>query len=279
MAGKLTSAQILETLDAAAKDGQIPAFSNLNVDYIFSRLSAHREGDRWAIVFNSVAWMEGIKAIVDPVGNSVEYRQGASIAEESLSALPAKQEFDAMMQKMPDMGLIESFTTALKATRSMIRSVPEMTASYQRTMQSAADAGATENDKYIDAGDILIDEETETITGASIRDSSVRVPLLEPDPRPDLGLDPVFRTAVALTEKYREQLLAQPAEMARFFPAGLPTQILALDQWHHVDVNADELPSESETFRLLADVIASGDASRYRPTLAPNTHWSNWFPK
>lgn len=35
-------------------------------------------------------------------------------------------------------------------------------------------------------------------------------------------------------------------------------------------------PSSYETWQLIARVIATGDTSLYRPTLAPNTHWKNW---
>ncbi|WBB91105.1 hypothetical protein [Verrucosispora sp. WMMC514] len=35
-------------------------------------------------------------------------------------------------------------------------------------------------------------------------------------------------------------------------------------------------PSESETFRQIADVLATGDPTRYAPGAPPNTHWSEW---
>ncbi|WP_426060026.1 DUF7003 family protein [Hymenobacter sp. B1770] len=35
-------------------------------------------------------------------------------------------------------------------------------------------------------------------------------------------------------------------------------------------------PSSYETWQQLAKVLATGDTSHYHPTLAPNTHWSNW---
>lgn len=49
-----------------------------------------------------------------------------------------------------------------------------------------------------------------------------------------------------------------------------------LDEWHHPDVMDGVRPSESETFMLLADVLVDGRPELYRPTQAPNTHWSNW---
>lgn len=38
----------------------------------------------------------------------------------------------------------------------------------------------------------------------------------------------------------------------------------------------DNRPSSYETWKLIAKVIATGDASLYQPTLEPNTHWKNW---
>ncbi|BCJ39888.1 hypothetical protein GCM10010168_27470 [Actinoplanes ianthinogenes] len=79
----------------------------------------------------------------------------------------------------------------------------------------------------------------------------------------------VFRR---LAPEHRELLLADEAELRRRIPADLP-EIMRLDAWHHP---VDELPSESTTFRQLADVLATGDRERYAPDMPPNTHWSHW---
>jgi hypothetical protein len=42
------------------------------------------------------------------------------------------------------------------------------------------------------------------------------------------------------------------------------------------DVAIGELPSESETFRQLAEVLATGRIEAHRSTHQPNTHWKNW---
>lgn len=39
----------------------------------------------------------------------------------------------------------------------------------------------------------------------------------------------------------------------------------------------DNRPSSYETWQLIAKVIATGDTTLYRPTLKPNTHWTNWL--
>lgn len=38
----------------------------------------------------------------------------------------------------------------------------------------------------------------------------------------------------------------------------------------------DNRPSSYETWQLIAKVIATGDRTLYRPTLKPNTQWTNW---
>jgi uncharacterized protein DUF7003 len=72
-------------------------------------------------------------------------------------------------------------------------------------------------------------------------------------------------------------------------------KILVADKWYHRDFYLlpmeDEVhdykkrnkeiwlkdrPSSYETWRQLAKVLVSGDASFYKPTVKPNTHWKNW---
>ena len=58
-------------------------------------------------------------------------------------------------------------------------------------------------------------------------------------------------------------------------PPGL-VKILELDEWHHPDTVNDEMPSDTESFQQLVQVLVQGDVSLYRPTEPPNTHWSHW---
>ncbi|RUL90254.1 hypothetical protein [Verrucosispora sp. FIM060022] len=78
-----------------------------------------------------------------------------------------------------------------------------------------------------------------------------------------------------LVPRHRELLLADERELRRRIPVDLP-EVLRLDQWNHPDLVSGLRPSESETFHQIADVLATGDLSRYAPSLPPNTHWSNW---
>ena len=73
----------------------------------------------------------------------------------------------------------------------------------------------------------------------------------------------------------RNDVLARPDERRANVPPAL-TEVLVLDEWHHPDVCAEQLPSASTTFPQLARVLATGDVTHYRPTPDPNTHWRFW---
>jgi len=74
----------------------------------------------------------------------------------------------------------------------------------------------------------------------------------------------------------RLSLLATPHEgRVSVLPEMEP--LLQLEEWHHPNVVDDKgRPSTSETFRQLAQVLATGDVSLYHPSQPPNTHWRNW---
>ena len=85
----------------------------------------------------------------------------------------------------------------------------------------------------------------------------------------------IFELCRFLAHHHRDQVLATPSERRASLPPGL-TQILLLEDWHHPNVCSEELPSETETFRQLAEVLASGDVSRYKTAEPHNTHWRHW---
>jgi hypothetical protein len=77
-----------------------------------------------------------------------------------------------------------------------------------------------------------------------------------------------------LVPEHRDLLLADESELRALIPPDLP-EILRLEAWHHPDVLV-ERPSREEVFQLMAKVLDTGNPHEYRPTRAPNTHWSNW---
>ena len=85
----------------------------------------------------------------------------------------------------------------------------------------------------------------------------------------------VYELSRLLAASDRDSFLATPEERRSCIPSEL-TQILQLEEWSHPDVVNAERPSANQTFRSLADVLISGDVSRYQPSGAPNTHWKHW---
>lgn len=74
----------------------------------------------------------------------------------------------------------------------------------------------------------------------------------------------------------RTEVLSSPEERRISVLPGM-TQILQLEDWNHPDVvEDDQRPSGSQTFQQLAEVLVTGDVSRYQPSLPGNTHWRNW---
>lgn len=112
------------------------------------------------------------------------------------------------------------------------------------------------------------DDEPETATGADVVVRGRRINL---NAQPGEELSEVFRR---LVPAHRDLLLADDTELRRRIPKDLP-EILTLEEWHQPDL-FETKPSQSEVYRQLAEVLASAAPSRYRPTAAPNTDWSNW---
>ena len=78
-----------------------------------------------------------------------------------------------------------------------------------------------------------------------------------------------------LAEVGREQVLATPQERRiSLLPA--MNQVLQLEDWNHPHIVDGDLPSKSETFQQLAQILVTGDGGLYRPSQPPNTHWRNW---
>lgn len=84
-----------------------------------------------------------------------------------------------------------------------------------------------------------------------------------------------FELLRSLLPEHRDLLFATEEELRQRVPPDLPC-LLRLDEWYHPNLCDGELPSDKETFQMIADVLASGDSAHYAPTKPPNTHWSNW---
>jgi hypothetical protein len=113
-----------------------------------------------------------------------------------------------------------------------------------------------------------------------LRNEAVKLPTLEDLSSAGVTLSAppqiqVFELCRFLAARYRDRVLGTEEERRVSVPAGL-TSILRLDEWTHPDLADSVRPSEVETFQQIARVLSSGNAAEYRPSTAPNTHWSNW---
>lgn len=130
-----------------------------------------------------------------------------------------------------------------------------------------------ENDDFIERVDnweaVESPEDPETYAGEAqivIRGKALTVTAQAGDDLAD-----VFR---GLVPTHRDLLLADEVEARRRIPGDIPL-VLQLDEWNQLDP-AEVPPSRTETFRMLAEVAATGDPAHYAPTSQPTTHWSHW---
>jgi hypothetical protein len=84
-----------------------------------------------------------------------------------------------------------------------------------------------------------------------------------------------WHVARGLVPEYRELLLATEEERREGVPEDLP-RLLQIDEWRHPRFTDAEVPSRTESFPRIAEVLATGDARAWRPAEKPNTHWKNW---
>lgn len=61
-------------------------------------------------------------------------------------------------------------------------------------------------------------------------------------------------------------------EMKRHIPKDLK-KIMTINEFHQ---DQEKLPSQQETYRLIAKILATKDSSYWKPSLPDNNHWSNW---
>ena len=134
----------------------------------------------------------------------------------------------------------------------------------------------------IDDGDWIDPENGEAVAAwGQVRLRNQNLPLPSVQDYLDVGIilreerPAIFELCRYLAAKWRNDVLATPTEQ-RISILPEMTKLLQLEEWHHPNVVSDELPSQNETFQQLARVLVTGNASLYRPSLPPNTHWLHW---
>jgi hypothetical protein len=233
-------ASILRVLDACCGNFSFPMLDNGYVYLAASRLSLHRSEQDWAVVIEIFGFSprSGLPDLhVHTFGSRLHNRNSAK-------DYVNPEAYEAYLAKNPNNE--SRFFYPIEEGAWIDASEPEMVSpSGTVTLRSMAVSLPTP-DQYRTAGISL-----------------------EGD-RPA-----IFELCRFLGHHYRDYVLATRSERRASVPVELP-EILVLEDWHHPDVCAEELPSETETFRQLAEVLASGDVSRYDTTEPHNTHWRHW---
>lgn len=114
------------------------------------------------------------------------------------------------------------------------------------------------------------------ISSVRIWDEEIAVSALTIEAAPEVERDEAFWVALAAVNRYRDQMLLNDDDLARYCPDGIPPKFLVMDDWHHSKWG---LASEWEVFQLVAKALVKGDPSLYQPTEEPNTNWRNWIGK
>lgn len=116
-----------------------------------------------------------------------------------------------------------------------------------------------------------------SLEGLSIRGQAIELKAEQIAAQPEVP-ERGFAIMVHLIERYRELLMCSPDELRRVVPPELEL-LVQLDQWQHPQVYAGELPSQNLTFQNLAQLLASGDLSQFRPTGEGNVDWRRWMSR
>lgn len=239
----MTADEILAILDACCDSFTFPMLDNGYVYPAAARMSAHRSLTDWALVIETFGFSprEGFPSLtVQTFGSRISNR------------------------KSPD-----SYITA-EAHQRYLAANPynEFRSEYP----------FDESDWLDPDDDELV---AETATNALIRGEVFATP--PPEAYAAAGIELVaaprvhaFEFCRIAAELRRENVLATSVERRFNVPHEL-TQLLVLDAWNHPNVVLDaERPSRSEAFQQIAQVLVTGDIAHHRPTVLPNTHWSNW---
>ncbi len=79
-----------------------------------------------------------------------------------------------------------------------------------------------------------------------------------------------------LNETSPALISATEKEITEHIPNDIP-KIMTIDKFHFESwYDKSKLPSQQETYQLIAKILTTRDSSNWKPTLKANNHWSNW---
>lgn len=69
---------------------------------------------------------------------------------------------------------------------------------------------------------------------------------------------------------------ATESEIRQYIPDDIP-KLMTINEFHYESIyQKNNLPSQQETYKLIAKVLLTKDTTNWKPTLKANNHWSNW---
>ena len=234
------SERILEVLDACAEEFTFPALDNGYVYLAATKMSVYRSGDDWAIV-------------IEVFGFSPR------------SGDPDVQ-ISTFSSKLHDRNPSSNYVTE-EAYKNYLDSNPYNESRFIYPIS---------NSEWQDEEDL----ESVKIGGKyMLRNNEAIIP--ENAAFQEAGIDLEDETPLTyefcrlIAAKHRDQVLCTEAERRVSISPELEL-IQKLDEWNHPDISGGELPSSSETFKLIAEMLETGNVEGYKPTKKQNTHWDNW---
>ncbi|MEM6963362.1 MAG: hypothetical protein AAF573_01270, partial [Bacteroidota bacterium] len=79
-----------------------------------------------------------------------------------------------------------------------------------------------------------------------------------------------------LNETNPEIIQATENDIRQHIPKDIP-RLLTIDKFNHLSAYDEEiLPSQHETYQMIAKVLVTKKLDYWSPTLPFNNHWSNW---
>lgn len=236
----LSSKDILEVLDKAAQDCRFPMLDNGYIYLAASRMSLFRSSAHWALVFEIFGY-------------------SPRVGDPDLSIFTIASQLHNR-DKPTDYVSIEAYQ------------------SYHMNNPNTEMRGfwPISNDGWIDEDN----PETVVFQGEiELRGRVLNIPINSDYGAEAIELESnrpaVYELCRFLASRYRNDILALESERRVSILPDMK-EVLSLDDWHHPDLAIGQAPSETETFRQIASVLANNDSKLFLNTEAPNNHWSNW---
>lgn len=247
--------QILEVLDDAAEDFQFPMLDNGHFYIVDARLSAFADDSRWALLIeiisvNPRSW--SFDNFVYGYGNCLKPSFGEN-------AFASKEDWEKWKQNHLEMDLWIFTPVSIDGLFEEDNEESENPEDPRWECDMPLRKGASTiliRDKIFP----LPDQEVYAEAGVTLEHA------------PYIQCHELMR---GLLPRHKESFVATEEEIRTMVPSDLPL-LLRLDEWWHPDVGNEELPSESKTFQMIADVLVSRDSKKYSASIGSNTHWSNW---